>query len=281
LSGQPSIRLTTRRDFLTWPPVSKVRQTMTMLQLPVRKMVIALTLLAVTALAPAAWSQAKPLKAEVRAVKGSPTYTIAGAAPKPIKVGLSLPANSTVQTGPDSSVDLFLGASAGVVRIAERSTVVLNKLDQTQTGAENVVDIQMNLPEGELYFNVNKLSQASRYEIKMPTGVAGIRGTKGRCHHRAADPTGSRTPPIVLVDGRLVFVHVPVGGEPKAYVMTAPPAVAFSPADGVKEAPADLVRGVNQELDRAGRGGPPFQPPGPPDNRPPVEPFISPNGPRR
>jgi hypothetical protein len=153
----------------------------------------------------------------------------------------------------------------------------LTKLDQTQTGAEGAVDVQLNLPEGEMYFNVNKLSQASRYEIKMPNGVAGIRGTKGRCHFRSADPNGSQSPPIVLLDGRLVFVHIPPGGEPKAYVLTAPPPVYFSSGDGVKEAPIDLIRSVNAELERAGRPGPPFQPPGPPDKRPPVEPFISPN----
>jgi hypothetical protein len=167
-----------------------------------------------------------------------------------------------------------------VVRIGERSTLTLSKLDQTQTGAESAVDIQMNLPEGEMYFNVNKLSQASRYEIKMPNGVAGIRGTKGRCTFRAADPNGNVTPPVVLVDGRLVFVHIPQGGEPKAYVLTAPPPVSFSGADGVKEAPADLVRQINGELERAGKpNGPPFTPPGPPDKIPPVEPFISPNHP--
>jgi hypothetical protein len=250
---------------------------MTMLQLPVRKMVTALTLLTL-AWTPTVWAQAKPLKAEVRAFKGTVTYSTGGAAAKPVKVGLTVPANTTLQTGPESAVDLFLGSSAGVVRLGEKTTMTVGKLDQTQTGADNVLDIQMNLPEGELYFNVNKLSQASRYEIKMPTGVAGIRGTKGRAYHRANDPTATQNPPIVLVDGRLVFVHVPAGGEPKAYVMTAPPSVAFSPVDGVKEAPPDLVRNVNRELDRIPRGGPPFQPPGPPEKKPPVEPFISPNG---
>jgi hypothetical protein len=249
---------------------------MTKLQLTARTMVAVVAMFLAASITPAAFGQARALKAEVRAIKGAATYSIAGAPAKPVKVGMTLPANSTVVTGPDSVVDVFLGPSAGVVRIAERSTVSLSKLDQTQTGAESVVDVQLNLPEGELYFNVNKLSQASRYEIKMPNGVAGIRGTKGRCHHRP----NSQSPPIVLLDGRLVFVHVPQGGEPKAYVMTAPPPVVFHPTDGVKGAPADLIRDVNVEIDRAGRGaghGPPFQPPGPPDKRPPVEPFVSPN----
>lgn len=249
---------------------------MTMLQLVARKKVAVAILTMLTAVVLTAWGQATALKAEVRAIKGSATYSTAGGPAKPIKVGLSLPANSTIQTGPQSTVDLFLGPSAGVIRVAERSTVSISKLDQTKSGVDSVVDVQMSMPEGELYFNVNKLSQASRYEIKMPSGVAGIRGTKGRCFHRA---NGGTTPPIVLLDGRLVFVHVPVGGEPKAYVMTAPPPVYFSPAEGVKEAPADLIRGVNNEVNNAGSPAGP-KTPGPQDNpanNPPREPFISPN----
>lgn len=251
---------------------------MILLNYSARTVVAVATLVLAASFAPGAFGQARTLKAEVRAIKGTATYTTEGAAAKPLKVGMALSSNSTIKTAAESTVDIFLGASAGVIRVAEQSTLALNKLDQTQTGAESAVDIQLNLPEGEMYFNVNKLSQASRYEIKMPNGVAGIRGTKGRCTYRAADPNGAKSPPIVLLDGRLVFVHVPAGGEPKAYVMTAPPPVSFTAADGVKEAPADLVRNVNAEVERAGKAvGPPFQPPGPPPNRPPVEPFISPN----
>ncbi len=254
---------------------------MIQLQRSARALTAAFAVLFAVSISPYANGQARVLKAEVRAVKGTATYaTDPAGEPKPVKVGMTLPPNSTIKTAAESTVDIFLGTSAGVVRIAERSTLTLSKLDQTQTGAESAVDIQMNLPEGEMYFNVNKLSQASRYEIKMPNGVAGIRGTKGRCTFHAADPNGNASPPVVLVDGRLVFVHIPPGGEPKAYVLTAPPAVYFSAGDGVKEAPADLVRQINGELERAGKAqGPPFTPPGPPDRIPPVEPFISPNHP--
>jgi hypothetical protein len=225
-----------------------------------------------------AQNQPQLLKAEVRAITGSATYSTEGAAAKPLKVGLSLPANTTVKTASDSTVDLFLGASAGVIRIAEKSTLSLEKISKTETGADTAVDIQMNLPEGEMFFNVNKLSQASRYEIKLPNGVAGIRGTKGRCYFRPNDPNGNQKPIIVLVDGRLVFVHVPPGGgEPKAYVMSAPPAVYFSSTEGVKDAPEDLIKAVTAELERSNRAN---RRPDiiilPPQANTPREPFISP-----
>jgi hypothetical protein len=217
------------------------------------------------------------LKAEVRAITGSATYSTEGGPAKPLKTGVFLPANSTIKTAPESTVDLFLGTSAGVIRIAEKSTVSLERLSKTETGADTAVDIQMNVPEGEMFFNVNKLSQASRYEIKLPNGVAGIRGTKGRCHVRPNSPNANAKPPIVLLDGRLVFVHVLPGNEPKAYVMSAPPAIYFSDTEGVKEAPAEMIREIAGELDRADRAN---RRPEiiilPPQANTPREPFISP-----
>ena len=123
--------------------------------------------------------QTVPGKAEVRAVSGTATHSTGDAPGRPLKVGTVLGTGATIKTGPESTVDLFLGNSAGVIRVAEKSTVSLDKLALTDTGADTAVEVQVNLPEGQMYFNVNKLSQASRYEIKVPNGVAGIRGTKG------------------------------------------------------------------------------------------------------
>ena len=130
--------------------------------------------------------QTMPGKAEVRAVSGTATYSVGGAPGQPLKVGLVLGTGTTIKTGPDSTVDLFLGNSAGVIRVADRSTLSLDKLALTDTGADTAVEVQLNLPDGQLFFNVNKLSQASRYEIKVPNGVAGIRGTKGSARSDAS-----------------------------------------------------------------------------------------------
>jgi hypothetical protein len=50
-------------------------------------------------------------------------------------------------------------------------------MTSTQTGAEEVSDTQLNLQAGRIMGTVRKLSGASRYEVKIPNGVAGIRGT--------------------------------------------------------------------------------------------------------
>ncbi len=125
-------------------------------------------------------AQTAPGKAEVRAIKGHALYAVSGGPAAELKAGTVLGGGTIIKTAAESTVDLFLGNSAGVVRITENSTLGLDKLLITNTGADTVIENQLNLPEGTMLFNVNKLSAASKYEVKLPNGVAGIRGTKGR-----------------------------------------------------------------------------------------------------
>jgi hypothetical protein len=238
-------------------------------QLPANILVAVAILFAMSMFSSPGRAAAVPGRAEVRGVKGTATYSTNGGPAKPLRVGMILRSGSAIRTGSNSTVDLFLGVSAGIVRVAENSTVVFDKLTLTDTGADTAVEVQLHLPEGEMYFKVNKLSKASRYEIKMPTGVAGIRGTKGCLSFRRA---GSRKPPITLLEGRLVYIHVPPGGEPVEHALNAPPAVFFSPVGGVQEAPEDLVNEVTKELQAAPVAFPP-----PTQNKQQPEPFVSPN----
>ena len=223
----------------------------------------AITTLAITLAfsLPQLQAQTVPGKAEVRAVKGAALYTVAGGTATPLKAGTVLGPGTTVKTGSGSTVDLFFGNTAGTLRITENSTVSLDKLTLTDTGADTAAEVQLGLTDGTILGNVNKLTAASRYEIKTPNGVAGIRGT----HYRI-----SANSFIAVLDGTLVYVYVPPGGNPTPYTLAAPPAVYFSPTEGVKQAPDDLIRDVR------GQFGPPFTPPGPPPAVPFKEPFISP-----
>jgi hypothetical protein len=63
-----------------------------------------------------------------------------------------------------------------VIRIWENSALGIDKQSSMQTGAEAVTDTQLDLKAGRITGNVRKLSAASKYEIKMPNGVCGIRG---------------------------------------------------------------------------------------------------------
>lgn len=116
-------------------------------------------------------------KATVRSIKGAAEYS-AGGAWAPLKAGTVLASGSAIKTGPNSKVLLDLGVNGGQVIVTANTTVGLDKLVFDKTGADTVAETQLDVRVGRILGNVNKTSPASRFEIKTPTGVAGIRGTK-------------------------------------------------------------------------------------------------------
>ena len=220
-----------------------------------------------------AFAQTTPGRAEVRAVKGTAFWSTNNAMPKPLKVGTVLRSGAVITTGTNSTVDLFLGANVGVIRVAESSTMSLDSLQVTEMGADKKVEVQLDLPDGEMYFNVNKLSKSSRYEIKMPTGVAGIRGTKGSFNSRP----GSSKPPILLLEGTLVFAQVQPNGQVVMHTLKAPPAVSFTAESGVAEASAEIVQAVASQVQSSTRVSTPPTIPPPNNNSQNNEPVLTPN----
>jgi len=147
--------------------------------------------------------------ARVVRVKGPARYTTGNNVWQPIRTGDILRAGTVVQTSTEegSYVDLVLGdghaalpqevkykpaipdsmAGSGmsfrpsseqnVVRVWANSAMGIDKLTQMQTGAETVTETQLDLKQGRITGNVKKMSAASKYEVKLPNGVAGVRGT--------------------------------------------------------------------------------------------------------
>jgi hypothetical protein len=68
-------------------------------------------------------------------------------------------------------------AEQNVVRIWQNSALGIDKLTSTDTGADMVTETQLDLRAGRVLGTVKKMNSASKYEIKLPNGVAGIRGT--------------------------------------------------------------------------------------------------------
>ena len=64
-----------------------------------------------------------------------------------------------------------------VVRIWANSAMGIDKLTSMQTGADTISETQLDLKQGRISGNVKKMSAASKYEVKLPNGVAGVRGT--------------------------------------------------------------------------------------------------------
>jgi len=147
--------------------------------------------------------------AKVVNIKGSARYmTVDSPTWRPLRSGAVLKPGTTIQTASDSYVDVVLNnpnatasmssalstASAGgaatpaayasrpkaeqdAVRITENTVLGIERLSITQTGAEKVTDTQLDLKAGRIIGIVKKMSTASKYEVRIPSGVAGIRGT--------------------------------------------------------------------------------------------------------
>ncbi|HTY86259.1 MAG TPA: hypothetical protein VMB80_02240 [Candidatus Acidoferrum sp.] len=150
-----------------------------------------------------------PGVATVVRVAGQATYQLGDGKWHPLVAGKILAAGSVIKTGPDATVDLVLGkaismpqaspapnriseASDDAVRglvsykpSAEQNTVrmiggtvlAIDKLTVSDTGLDSVSDTELDLRQGAIYNSVKKLSGASQYLIKIPNGIAGVRGT--------------------------------------------------------------------------------------------------------
>jgi hypothetical protein len=137
------------------------------------------------------------LSAKVVRLKGDARYATGPRAGQYLKVGDVIAPGSVIQTASNSRLDLLMGESSApvnkptpgdtlsytptaeqnVVRVWENTLLGLDKMTETQTGADVVTGTQLDLKAGHIFGSVKKMSAASKYEIKIPNGVAGIKGT--------------------------------------------------------------------------------------------------------
>lgn len=221
---------------------------------------IAVTTLCVTFSASA--QDARVRKASVTALAGDARYSSGGGAFVPLPVGTKLNEGDVIKTGGGSHVDIDLGDNVGVVQVAPNSTLTVRTIRSTHTAAENVTETDLNLGAGALYFKVNHLAKAGRFEISTPKGIAGIRGTAGS----------------MTADGQLTIsegmagVAYPNNGGVDTFIVHEGETVG--PTDRPPHpAPGQWLRDIVEALRDAathgiGRDIRPFVPP--------VEPFISP-----
>lgn len=130
-------------------------------------------------------------------LKGHARYSTDKNTWQPVKIGTIIKSGYIVQTAASSYVDVVLGDAGhvpsrvvvgpsisyqpkvdqDVVRVLEDSMLAFDKLTLMKTGADEVTETQLDLQAGTILGTVKKMAAASRYEIKLPNGVAGVRGT--------------------------------------------------------------------------------------------------------
>ena len=140
---------------------------------------------------------AKERSGKVVRVKGAARYSTGNSVWQPVRVGTVVKSGHLIQTAASSTVDIILDvgdlmparavagnvdayqpkAEQDVIRVQEDSVLAIEKLSSTDTGSDRVTETQLDLRSGKIFGTVKKLSATSRYEIKLPSGVAGVRGT--------------------------------------------------------------------------------------------------------
>ena len=185
--------------------------------------------------------------AKVRSIRGSAKYSLGGGVWVPLKVGTTLRPGATIQTAPESIVDLYLGENGPVVRVTPNTTVGLEKLTYAGTGVDSVSETRLNLQSGTIIGNVKKLAKASKYEIKTPNGVAGIRGTDFVVTaKKLADGTYEVT--FTSVTGTLVVAAI-VNGNPQTVVLNT--GEQWTPGSDVAPTPAQLLEFYHEQVAQA------------------------------
>ena len=137
--------------------------------------------------------------AKVIRIKGAVRYKIGNNDWLPLKGGDIVKPGTVIQTAAGAFVDFALGsgsippvarpampgeglgfqpsADQNLVRLWGNTLLSIDKLTSTQTGADEVTETQLDLKAGHVFGMVKKMSAGSKYEVKIPNGVAGIRGT--------------------------------------------------------------------------------------------------------
>ena len=203
---------------------------------------------------------ASDVSASVRQIGGTAQYSRGGGGFMPLDTKTTLRAGDVVRTGPGSYVNLDLGR-VGRVQVAASSTVGIDRIASMDTGAERVTETQLDLRSGALYAKVNKLSRASRYEIKTARGIAGVRGTE---IYITADGC------LSVDDGSAGMAYVN-NGATQTFVLNDDQTICFGDA-GPRPTPAQIQQDIDTAV--ASLYGPTTEADIAP--RPPIEPFVSP-----
>jgi len=140
--------------------------------------------------------------AKVVRLKGAVRYSTGNNVWQPLKLGDVVRPGTAIQTAADSRVDLVLGdasapvarpvpsdmisyqpmAEQNILRLWENTLMGVDKLTEMRTGMDVVTETQLDLKAGHITGSVKKMSAASKYEVKLPGGVAGIKGTIYECY---------------------------------------------------------------------------------------------------
>lgn len=113
----------------------------------------------------------------VRQTSGSAWVQTQQQASQPAKPGMRLQAvGDRVKTGDRSSMVLEVNTGAGFVHVAEKTNLVIQKMQKTGSGGQIT---QLQVASGQVRLQVRPFTDpSSRLEVQTPAGISGVRGTE-------------------------------------------------------------------------------------------------------
>jgi hypothetical protein len=223
--------------------------------------------LALVALALQASAENIPQVVTVIKIKGHARYSTDNKSWITLKQGDVLQPGAVIQTAEESTVDIMLGEEgakvsaspmgsaaptststttggnngpqSNLVRIFPSSTLGVDKLILEKTGVDEVSETQLDLRAGRIMGNVKKLSAASRYEVKLPNGVAGIRGTSYMI---------SATGVIYVLSGQVVVTYMGPNGQMITQTISAGQSYDPSTNNPPANIPGDTLTALQGDL---------------------------------
>jgi len=210
----------------------------------------------------------KPGVATVVRIVGDARYSLGDGKWHPLVAGKILAAGAVIQTGHDATVDIILGktilmpqadplpdrvslasdsdvrgyvsykpsAEQNAVRMTGDTMLAIDKLTVSDTGVDTVSDTELDLRQGRIYCSVKKLSGASQYLIKIPNGIAGVRGTLF-----VIDASGY----VGVLKNSVVLSIIGSDGKPTTVVVGE--GTRFNPQTGqISPLPPDMINELDQ-----------------------------------
>ncbi len=157
---------------------------------------------------------------------------------KQLRTGKVLRGSDTIKTGAFTNVDMFLGANGPVLRVTEETVLKFDSLTFESVEAEMVIKTELDLRNGRILGRVKKLAAASEYTIKLPVGVAAIRGT---------DYDISANGKMIIREGRGEMNMVGAGGQVTSYSVAA--GQVFDPqTQTVSDLLPEVANSVNEQI---------------------------------
>jgi hypothetical protein len=121
-----------------------------------------------------------------------------------------------ISMAPDPNIRGYMAykpmAQQNVIRMASGTVLAVDQLTVVNTGADTVGNTELDLRAGKIFFTVKKLSASSQYIIKLPNGVAGIRGAAGE---------GGADGSFAMLFGQAVVSTIGADGQSHVVVVNA------------------------------------------------------------